>query len=330
MTNTRHTGNRPQGTPTGSGASRHIIIGDIHGCADELFALLEACDRGPEDEVVSVGDLIDRGPDPEAVIRFFMDDPNSAAILGNHEDKHVRMRTGELAGGRAQMLSQIQLGDFYDAALDWFETLPLTLERAGHFICHGGVIPGVPLDEQPRSALLRGKMPWMKNIFDNSATPWWDRYDGDVPVIYGHSTHARGVLIANNTWGLDTGACHGHSLSALILPEGRVVSVPAGADHFGTLLAKHRDAITAQERRARTNRSEARQRKKAAKRSANKPSAPPPVIVEGVTLHGGWVLAQSSRPPGPWIGQVLADLRERVANGTLTSLEDARSLVPRD
>lgn len=309
--------------------ARHIIIGDIHGCADELFALLDACGRRPEDEVISVGDLIDRGPDPEAVIRFFMTDPNSAAILGNHEDKHLRMRTGELVGGNAQILSQIQLGDFYHEALDWFASLPLELERAGHFICHGGVIPGVPLNEQPRRALLRGKMPWMRNIFDQSGPAWWDRYDGDTPIVYGHSTHSDGPLVTNNTYGIDTGACHGHSLTALILPDVELVSVPAGADHYRALLAQHRDAIQARMAEAKQGRADSRQAERDRKRVERKSNKPAPIVIDGVTIHGGWVIAESGREPGPWVGRVLESIRQRVANGTVSSLDDARALVPR-
>lgn len=204
---------------------RHIVIGDIHSCADALFALLDACQRRPEDEVICVGDLIDRGPDPTGVVRFFMTDPNAVAIMGNHEDKHVRIRAGELKPGPSHLASQLLLGDLYDEAVDFFATLPLSLERRGYFICHAGVLPGVPLDEQPRKALLRAKMPWMKNIYD-TADPWWNHYEGDVPIVYGHlATRDHNVRRVNNTWGIDTGAGHGGPLTALVLPEARVVSV---------------------------------------------------------------------------------------------------------
>jgi len=242
--------------------TKHIVIGDIHGCAGAMFALLDACQRTPEDEVISVGDLVDRGPSPEAVVRFFMNDPNATVVMGNHEDKHVRIRSGELVPGPGHLATQHQLGDFYDEAVDFMATLPLSMERAGHFICHGGVLPGTPLAEQPRSALLRGKMPWMRNIFD-TRNPWWNRYEGDTPIVYGHaSTRDGDIRRVGNTWGIDTGAGRGGPLTALILPERRVVSVPSEhgsskeyarvyADALEVLAAKHADTRARRRRPAR-------------------------------------------------------------------------------
>src|SRR4051794_14053788 len=51
--------------------SRHIIIGDIHGCYKELLELLAHVGATDEDILVSVGDLVDRGPDSPAVLNFF-------------------------------------------------------------------------------------------------------------------------------------------------------------------------------------------------------------------------------------------------------------------
>lgn len=296
---------------------RHIIIGDIHGCAQELFALLDACGRTPDDEIISVGDLIDRGPDPRAVIELFMTDPNACAILGNHEDKHVRIRTGELRPGSAQIIDRIQLGDFYDTALDWFETLPLSLERSGHFICHAGVIPGTPLDEQPRKALLRAKMPWMKNIWDTSGTPWWDLYEGETPVVYGHSVHAGTPNVTDNTFGIDTGACHGLTLTALILPEQRLVSVDASDDHYRTLKRKYAAEL------------------QAAADAPKKPRPPKPpkpgrpvIELDGVRIDGAWLMNHYDRGGGPWIRAIIADIERWVASGEVYGLEALRSRLP--
>ena len=43
-------------------AGRTIVIGDIHGCYDELVALLDRLAFAPADRVVAVGDLIVKGP----------------------------------------------------------------------------------------------------------------------------------------------------------------------------------------------------------------------------------------------------------------------------
>lgn len=62
------------GTSSSSGAhggSRIIIIGDVHGCIDELRALLRKCHyRQGVDRLISVGDLVGKGPDSVAVVRL--------------------------------------------------------------------------------------------------------------------------------------------------------------------------------------------------------------------------------------------------------------------
>src|SRR5688572_2356350 len=108
--------------------TRTIVIGDIHGCWDELRCLLDKCRLSDADELVSVGDLIDRGPEPGEVVRFFMGRPRTRAVLGNHEDKHMRIAAGEPIESRSQRICKAQLGDFYETAIRWFTTLPLYLE----------------------------------------------------------------------------------------------------------------------------------------------------------------------------------------------------------
>lgn len=68
----------------------HIVIGDIHGCFDELQELLAKVAATSSDVIVSVGDLVDRGPEPGRVVEFFRTTPNTVVLMGNHERKHVR------------------------------------------------------------------------------------------------------------------------------------------------------------------------------------------------------------------------------------------------
>lgn len=64
---------------------RDFIIGDLHGCYDELHALLTRVDFDTEkDRVLSVGDLIDRGPYVSDCLRL-LDEPWFFAVRGNHE-----------------------------------------------------------------------------------------------------------------------------------------------------------------------------------------------------------------------------------------------------
>ena len=74
---------------------RTIVVGDIHGCYDELIDLLEAAAFGPEDRVVSVGDLITKGPKDREVLQLFMTDPRFSTVIGNHDLALRRKWSGE-------------------------------------------------------------------------------------------------------------------------------------------------------------------------------------------------------------------------------------------
>jgi serine/threonine protein phosphatase 1 len=218
--------------------SQTIVVGDIHGCWDELRRLLDKCRLSDADELISVGDLVDRGPAPVEVVRFFMERPRSYAVVGNHEDKHMRIARGEPIESRAQTICKGQLGDFYETAIRWFSTLPLFLEREGTVIVHAGLVPNVSLGQQPRNALLRGRMPWMRNNFD-PARHWTEFYSDARSVIYGHTIRDV-VEPLNNTWAIDTGACHGGKLTALVLPEFRVVQVDSKKNWWSLAVSKAR------------------------------------------------------------------------------------------
>jgi hypothetical protein len=72
---------------------RHIIIGDIHGCIDELKALIVKLDLNNNDELFFIGDLIDKGPDSVGVVKYVYELSKRnkiVLILGNHEEKFLR------------------------------------------------------------------------------------------------------------------------------------------------------------------------------------------------------------------------------------------------
>lgn len=214
--------------------SRTIVVGDIHGCFEELQTLLSQINFQEKDELISIGDLVDRGPNPREVVSFFMDTPNARAIMGNHEDKHLRIFDGELDPSFAQKICIAQLGSFYEKAIEYMRALPLYLKRKNFWLVHAGLLPNIHPKYQPKNTLLRGRMPWMKSNYDKSFGGWWKHYRGSEPVVFGH-TFFRDVHIENNTYGLDTGVCHGEKLSAMILEDRTIIQVDASRDHWKIL-----------------------------------------------------------------------------------------------
>ena len=156
-----------------------FVIGDVHGCVDELRALLaELEDHGLDrnSEIVFVGDLLDRGPDPVAVVRLVRGLAEAgqpiALCLGNHEERHARFRrqwaeqghanlTDE-DGGLRRTLEALSASDvqFLDRAV-LYHRLP----GADALVVHAGVPPDlaelpdldtlVSLSSRARSRLLR-------------------------------------------------------------------------------------------------------------------------------------------------------------------------------
>ena len=221
-------------------SKKTIVIGDIHGCFEELQELLakaislyssDSRDFDFFEQIISIGDLIDRGPNPWEVVQFFRDSHNTRAIQGNHEDKHIRIAKGELQANYSQIICKEQLQEYYEESISYFSSLPLYMISHNCWIVHAGVVPDVPLEEQPSKSLLRGKMPWMKDAYDKSRGGWWEYYQGSAPVIYGHYVHNT-PHIQNNTYGIDTGCCHRGFLTGIILPERRIVQVKAIRDYW--------------------------------------------------------------------------------------------------
>jgi hypothetical protein len=213
---------------------RTIVIGDVHGCLDELLALLARCNQSAEDRVVLVGDLVAKGPDSVGVVQWARES-GVDAVLGNHDAHVLRARHGEIvAKPKHQKIAE----DLARADVAWLDARPLFL-RIGdvavgpgtarpYAVVHGGAVPGRALEEQERDHLLN-----LRSIDDDGrpsnrieGTPWGARWSGPEHLVYGHDA-VRGLQQHAVATGLDTGCVYGRELTALILPARRLVSVAA-------------------------------------------------------------------------------------------------------
>ena len=76
-------------------AGRTIVVGDVHGCYDELLALLDSLEFAPRDRLVCVGDLVVKGEKNREVLDLFMSDARFSSVLGNHDRAVLRSLQGE-------------------------------------------------------------------------------------------------------------------------------------------------------------------------------------------------------------------------------------------
>ena len=138
---------------------RTIVVGDVHGCLDELQALLRECGVARGERVVLAGDLVAKGPDSRGVVRLVRE-TGALAVLGNHDDYCLdvwrRRQQGESRRPRRWSLDALDESDWaFLASLPLF--VRLGPEREGGpeaAVVHAGAVPGVPLENQERDNLL--------------------------------------------------------------------------------------------------------------------------------------------------------------------------------
>ncbi len=227
---------RPMGpdVPAASDGRQTVVIGDIHGCLDELQDLLAACSIDwTTDRVISVGDLVAKGPDSQGVVQLARE-LGIRAVLGNHDAKvlSVGPNAEETEGQSGHRRRHVAVARTLRPA-DWtyLNDLPLflALPDLETIVVHAGLVAGVPLSEQSRDLLMNMRsitptgQPSMKV---EGGVPWASVWPGPAHVVFGHDA-TRGLQQHRFATGVDTGCVYGRKLTALCLPKPRLVSVPA-------------------------------------------------------------------------------------------------------
>ena len=213
--------------------SRTIIIGDVHGCVQEAESLLGACKFEAGDSLIFTGDLIGRGPDSKAVLELAKR-LNASSVRGNHE--HALLGWKEaldrgtpppyLPDAHRELALSLEESDW-----SFIRTMPLFLTLPEHnaIVVHAGLVPGVPLEEQSTEILLSIRTlrrDGSGSSGHDDGPPWATMWLGPQEIVFGHNAR-RGLQKHKFATGLDTGCVYGGSLTAYILPERRLVSVPA-------------------------------------------------------------------------------------------------------
>ena len=226
------------------------LIGDVHGCFDELVALLKQLGYQPPEsgaawrpppgrKAVFVGDLVDRGPKVPDVLRLVMDMVEAGTalcVMGNHDNKLLRALRG----------NDVKISHGLEASLTQLEPEPEEFKQRvrgfldrllSHYVLDGGRLvvahAGLPEHLQGRaSARVRSFALFGDTTgeTDEFGLPvrlnWAAEYRGKAMVVYGH-TPVPAAEWLNNTINIDTGCVFGGRLTALRYPEGELLSVPA-------------------------------------------------------------------------------------------------------
>ena len=203
-----------------------IVVGDIHGCFDELCDLLTVIKLQNQDRVIAVGDLVVKGPKSAEVLDLFMSDRRFSSVIGNHDRKLRQRWRGEpvqLTKEQRKTLEELEV--HRDRYFEYLRSLHYTIDLGSHLVVHAGVRPGVPLGRQMASDLTEirtmGADPTRRK-----GVPWFDVYRGPKTVLFGHWP-AKNPRRAEYAIGLDTACVYGGRLTAFIIETGEFVSVAA-------------------------------------------------------------------------------------------------------
>jgi protein phosphatase len=224
------------------------IIGDVHGCLDELLELLRVlgwqvegdCPMHPDGrKAVFVGDLIDRGPNSVGVlqlVRRTVEAGVAYAVIGNHDEKLIRYLRGrkvQVSHGLERTLQELEAHPepLRHELRVFLESLPshLVLDNGKLVVAHAGIKQPYIGRSSPviRDFCLYGETTGESDEFGLPVRlNWAADYRGSALVVYGHTPNPD-PLWQNNTVNIDTGCVFGGALTALRYPERETVSVPA-------------------------------------------------------------------------------------------------------
>ena len=207
------------------------VIGDIHGCVDELRRLIGALPLASGDSLVFLGDYIDRGPDSAGVVSYLialqseLREVNFVFLKGNHEDMFLSYlglagQHGDMFlinGGKATLASYgfaeaVAVEQALTAIPENHLVFYKGLQRfylMDSFLCvHAGIHPQKSLAEQTEEELF-----WIRNAFIYSP------HRLPYTVLFGHTPQPTVLYDLPYKIGLDTGLVYGNMLTCLEVDE---------------------------------------------------------------------------------------------------------------
>ncbi|MFA1818928.1 bis(5'-nucleosyl)-tetraphosphatase PrpE [Virgibacillus oceani] len=229
------------------------VIGDIHGCLDELHELFQQLGyhrtsdgytHNDQRTLVFLGDITDRGPHSIEVIRLVYDmvivHKNAYYVPGNHCNKLYRFLHGnpvkvnnglETTVAEYEELEAGEKNTLRKKFMKLYEQAPLYLElpETAAVIAHAGIKESFigRTDKRVETFVLYGDITGEKHTDGRPVRrDWTQHYKGSQWIVYGH-TPVKKPRILNKTINIDTGCVFGNTLTAFRLPEEETTSVPS-------------------------------------------------------------------------------------------------------
>lgn len=206
--------------------ARRLFVGDLHGCLEELDALLHRFGFRPgRDRLFSVGDVIGKGPDVPGTLRRLRD-LGAKAVLGNHDSALLDAARGLSQRHRDYLDS---LGPDREGWVAYVSAWPLYLDLNDIILVHAGLEPGKtdPGAMDPRVLLtIRTWDGKGEHLNREADPPWFECVNPTKTIVFGHWAQ-RGLVDLPGFKGLDTGCVYGGRLTGWCPEEDRFLQVDA-------------------------------------------------------------------------------------------------------
>lgn len=234
------------------------IIGDVHGCATELEALLDklgyqkmngspSYQHTQGRKAIFLGDIVDRGPrilDTYRIVQAMVQAGSALCVPGNHDMKLLKKLRGknvQVTHGLEKTLAELALLAEAERQPLAEQMIPFLDDLVSHYVLDGGrlVVAHAGMKEEMqgrgsgavREFALYGETTGETDEFGLPVRyNWAAEYKGAASVVYGHTPVPEPQWL-NRTINIDTGCVFGGQLTALRYPEMDLVSVPAASTY---------------------------------------------------------------------------------------------------
>lgn len=226
--------------------NRDIVIGDVHGCLNELKILINKLDLTSNDNLYFIGDIIDRGQDTIGTIKYIFElskNINVQLILGNHEEKFHRYLdknkelNNDLFNSYKRLLTNDEIEFLKKSYYNYY------IKKHDVMLIHGGFLKKIKLSKEVNNLYIDRKHQHFSlltmvryidtkggfiELFNNdeNSSFWAEKYNGEIgTIIFGHNYFLQdSPQFFKHAIGIDTGCVYGGWLTALILSEPGAIS----------------------------------------------------------------------------------------------------------
>lgn len=224
------------------GDSRYLILGDLHGCFQELANLLAKVEFNSDtDHLICVGDLCDRGPTSDLVLEYLMSLPHFHCCIGNHDSKLLRYLKGsnvKHSNGFDTTLEQIKhfKPEKSQKIREFLESFVHIVKVHDNYVVHAGFNPFRPPEQQTKQDCLFMRYYGGKDYFDNTNGAFWFEHLDDLypNVFFGHEVFENDIYLRPNIVALDGGCVFGGELRIYDSQTNLVHKYKAHKNYAGT------------------------------------------------------------------------------------------------